>query len=197
MHSTYLQKPTVKPVNNVYNHLNSEPTINGFEPVSFESYKDTHQHLTETTPIGLQSNQNQSTIEIKPITYGNLIPTTSGPKPLHDILYNMNKTSLQLLLTKLKENNYLPKTFTMNKLDNSLRTLTKVLSDLKKTQKPLKNDQHSASYAVRYPVKQQPIKDTYENVQPIHPLQSNEGKDLFVLLSNVIVSSQYSFRFHF
>ncbi|XP_031640677.1 uncharacterized protein LOC116352314 [Contarinia nasturtii] len=174
VHSSYLQKPTAKPVNNEYNYK-PEPTINAFEPVSYESYKNTHQHLTETTPIGLQTNQNQSTIEIKPIAYGNLISTTSSPKPLHDILYNMNKTSLQLLLTKLKENNYLPKTFTMNKLDNSLRTLTKVLSDLKKTQKPIQNDQHSPLYPVRYPPKHQPIKDTFENLQPIYPLQSNEA----------------------
>lgn len=173
---SYLQKPTTKPVNSVYDY-ESKP-INNFESVSYDPYElavtthDTHQHLTETTPI--QSHENLTTIEFKPLAYSNLIPTSSS-KPLTEVLQNMNRTSLQLLLTKLKENNYLPKTFTMNKLDNSLRTLAKVLTDLKKSQKPIKAYEYSTAPFVERPPKIQAIKNNYEDVKSTYPLK-NEGK---------------------
>ncbi|XP_055313241.1 uncharacterized protein LOC129574799 isoform X2 [Sitodiplosis mosellana] len=185
---TYLQKPTVKPLNTDYDYKLDE-SINGFEPaVSYDPYKisvteqHTHQHLTETTPViqPLPSKyfhpNNVTTIEKKPsLTYSDFIPTTS-PKPLHEILHNMNKTSLQLLLTKLKENNYLPKTFTMNKFDNSLKTLSKVLGDLKKTQKLVKNYEYpfASQLAPHPPQKLQPIiKGNYEHMKPIQPIKNN------------------------
>lgn len=185
---TYLQKPTAKPVNTDYDYRLEEP-INGYETaVSYDPYKlsitttqQTHQHLTETTPIVQPlSPQNVSTIEIKPFVYSDFIPSTS-PKPLHEILHNMNKTSLQLLLTKLKENNYLPKTFTMNKFDNSVKTLSKVLGDLKKSQKPVKSyERPLPTQLIPQPPKLQPIiKDNYENVKPIHPIKNKHGSCIF------------------
>lgn len=186
---SYFQKPVTKPLSNDYD-FKAEP-ISGFEP--YDPYKlsvttlDTHQHLTETAPIQQhqqqqqqqQSDQNQSTtITIKPVTtyHNNFIPTSSS-KPIQEVLNNINRTSLQLLLTKLKDSNYLPKTFTMNKLDNSIKTLAKVLVDLKKAPKPIKNYE----YAQRLPdvdhlPKIPPIKTSYEHVKPIHPLKSNAGK---------------------
>lgn len=181
---SYSRQPTIKPLNNNYNF--QPESISGFEPVSHDPYEtsvatlDTHQHLTETTPID-QFHQNLSTVEIKPITYDSFIPTSSS-KPIHELLNNMNKTSLQLLLNKLKEANYLPKTFTMNKLDNSLRTLAKVLSDLKKGEKPIKTNEYS-TYRPHHRTKPQPIIDSYDNIKPIYPVQSNEGK----LFSKVIM----------
>lgn len=176
---SYLQKPTIKPLNSNYN-FQSE-SINGFEPVSYDKYEssvttlDTHQHLTETTPINQYQQNFTSTIKIKPISYDKFIPTSSS-KPIHEVLNSMNRTSLQLLLNKLKDANYLPKTFQMNKLDNSLRTLAKVLGDLKKGNKPIKTYEYSTSYQPQHRPKYPPNKDNYENVKPIHPVKSNAGK---------------------
>lgn len=172
----YLQKPTGKPLTTNY-HFKPAP-VDDFEPVAYDPYEisvttlDTHQHLTETTPID-HIQRNVSTI--KPVTYDSFIPTTSS-KPIHEILHNMNRTSLQLLLTKLKDANYLPKTFQMNKVDNSLRTLAKVLGELKKGHKPVKNYEFAPVHQLSHPLKVHPIKDSYENVKPILPIHSNEGK---------------------
>lgn len=99
----------------------------------------------------------------------------------------MNQTALHVLLAKLKENNYLPKTFTMNKLDNSLRTLAKVLVDLKKSQRPLKNHLNfptTPSLAMEYPIKIEPVKNEYDyddggsddtDVKSVQPLKPDEG----------------------
>lgn len=173
---SYLLKPTSKPINSVY-HIKPKP-INTFEPVPYDPYEESvnnHQHLTETTPF--QPHRNLTTV-----TYSNLIPTTSS-KPLHEMLHNMNRTSLQLLLTKLKENNYLPKTFTMNKLDNSLRTLAKVLVDLKKAQKPVKNYEYASTLPVtEYTPKIQEMKHTHEDTKSTYPLKA-EGKSLNIQLN--------------
>lgn len=184
---TYLQKPIAKPVNNDYDYKLDEP-INGFEPaVSYNPHKipattqNTHQHLTETVPnvqpLPPQYPENLSSIETKPFMYSDFIPSTS-PKSMQEILQSMNKTSLQLLLTKLKENNYIPKTFTMNKFDNSVKTLSKVLIDLKKSQKPVKNyEQPLASQPVPRPPKLQPIiKDNYELVKSRPPIKGHRSK---------------------
>lgn len=176
----YLQKPTVKPLTSRYNF--KPESIDDFEPVAYDPYEisvttlDTHQHLTETTPIDHVQHNVTSTVAIEPVTYDSFIPTTSS-KPIHEILHNMNRTSLQLLLTKLKDANYLPKTFQMNKVDNSaLRTLAKVLAELKKGRKPVKNYEFAPVHQLQHPLKVHPIKDSYENVKPILPIQSNEGK---------------------
>lgn len=175
----YLQKPTIKPLTNNYN-FKPEP-INDFEPVAYDPYEisvttlDTHQHLTETTPMNHIHHNISSVVEFKPIPYDSFMPTSSS-KPIHELLHSMNRTSLQLLLTKLKDANYLPKTFQMNKLDNSLRTLAKILGELKKGQKPVKNYEYSPAHQLQHPLKVHPIKDSYENVKPILPIQSNEGK---------------------
>lgn len=111
----------------------------------------------------------------------NVIPSSR----LTEILQNMNQTSLQLLLTKLKEKNYLPKTFSMNKLDNSLRTLAKVLVDLKKSQKPPKNHVYfstTPTLDMDYPIKIETIKnenddnDDDDDVRSISPPKHGEGK---------------------
>lgn len=173
---SYLPKPTLKPVKSVYD--SKQKPINTFESVSYDPYEfavtthDTHQHLTETTPI--QPHQNLSTVEIEPFAYDNYISTTSS-KPLTEVLQNMNRTSLQLLLTKLKENNYLPKSFTMNKLDNSLRTLAKVLIDLKKSHKLAKTPPFSTTPFAQRPTKIPTTKHHFEGVSSYTPLKS-EGK---------------------
>lgn len=61
--------------------------------------------------------------------------STSSENPNDDISNHLNTTSLQSLLHKLQDANYLPKTLSVNNLDNSMRTLAKVLHDLKKSQK--------------------------------------------------------------
>lgn len=172
---TYLQEPTQKPLNNqnVDYDFKAEP-INGFEP--YDPYElsvttlDTHQHLTETTPFQ-QLHKNRTAAAINHITYDNLIPPPSSSKPIQDVLNSMNAPPQQLLL-KLKEHNYLPKTFTMNKLDNSLRTLAKVLVDFKKSPKPIKAQEYTT---VEHSPKIQAIKNSYENVKPVYPMKSNAG----------------------
>lgn len=180
---SYLPKPTAMPV---YQFIKPKP-INTFEPsVSYDPYEiavtthDTHQHLTETTPMQSQSLNITTTVEIAPLTFANVIPTAttttataSSSKPLTEILQNMNRTSIQLLLTKLKENNHLPKTFTINKVDNSLRTLAKVLNDLKKSQKYNKNNYvpHSVIPSPQYttPSKVHATKNGYDDVKSTYP----------------------------
>lgn len=173
----YLQKPTPRPMPQNY-HFNPEPYDTHDTYDTSMTTGDTYQHLTETTPT-IQSHRNQSAVDINAITYDNLIATSSS-KPLHEVLNNLNKTSLQLLLTNLKENNYLPKTFTMNKLDNSLRTLAKVLTDMKKTQKPIKAYPYPNN--LEYPSKVQTTKDNYHNVKPSYPLKSKERKKTIAFL---------------
>lgn len=187
-------KPTWKPFHNAYKFKPREPanTLDPYETAV--TTHDTHQHLTETTPI--QPIRNNTTPWNVPINYANVISSSSS-KPLTEVLQNMNRTSLQLLLTKLKENNYLPKTFTMNKLDNSLRTLAKVLVDLKKSQKPTKNHLYlstTPAFAMNYPVKVETIKNEYEDedgddvndddndddVKSIQSPKYDEGKHLCV-----------------
>lgn len=187
---SYLPKPTLKPIKNAYN-LKVKP-INTLGSISYDPYEvavtthDTHQHLTETTPI--QPHQNFTRIDFKPFTFDNYMPT-SNSKPLIDVLQNMNRTSLQLLLTKLKENNYLPKSFTMNKLDNSLRTLAKVLIDLKKSQKLHKNTEFSTTpLSYHRPTKIQAIKQNYDDGKLHYPLK-HQGKCFF--LNNCLFSKSF------
>lgn len=146
--------------------------------------QDTHQHLTETTPI--QPIRNHAEQFNSPIHRPS--PNAIPPSALTEVLKNMNQTALHVLLAKLKENNYLPKTFTMNKLDNSLRTLAKVLVDLKKSQRPTKNHLHfptTPSLAVEYPIKVEPVKNEYDDeddgsddgdVKSVQPQKPDEGK---------------------
>lgn len=172
---TYSQETIQKPLNNqnIDYDFKAEP-INGFQP--YDPYElsvttlDTHQHLTETTPFQ-QLHKNRTAAGINPITYDNSIPPPSSSKPIQDVLNSMNATPQQLLL-KLKEHNYLPKTFTMNKLDNSLRTLAKVLVDFKKSPKPIKAQEYTP---VEHSPKIQAIKNSYENVKPVYPIKSNAG----------------------
>lgn len=72
--------------------------------------------------------------------------STSSEHPIDDISNDLNTTSLQSLLHKLQDANYLPKTLSVNNLDNSMRTLAKVLHDLKKTQKLSKLPQKPIKY---------------------------------------------------
>lgn len=72
----------------------------------------------------------------------------------------------------------------MNKLDNSLRTLAKVLIDLKKSQKPTKNHLYystTPSLAMEYPIKVETINNEYandddDNIKSVPPLKHTEGK---------------------
>lgn len=154
--------PTWKPFHNSYKFKPKVP-VNSLDPYEIAvATHDTHQHLTETTPI--QPIRNNSEPIISPV---NRSPTHAIPSSaLTEVLKNMNQTALHLLLAKLKENNYLPKTFTMNKLDNSLRTLAKVLVDFKKSQRPTKHHLNfpvTPSLAMEYPIKIRPVKNEYDD----------------------------------
>lgn len=90
--------------------------------------------------------------------------TSESPPILNgDIFDRLNNTSLQLLLRRLQADNYLPKTFTTHNLDNSMRTLAKILFDLKKAQ-------HLNSY------KQKPNLSELDNVASKEPSKSYLGK---------------------
>lgn len=172
-------KTTWKPFHHSYKLKPKEP-VNTLDPYEIAvATHDTHQHLTETTPI--QSIRNNAIPMVAPINHRT--PTISSSR-LTELLQNMNQTSLQLLLDKLKENNYLPKTFTMNKLDNSLRTLAKVLVDLKKSQRLTKNRLYLTTTPpldMDYPIKIETIKNEYDeddghDVKSISPPKQGEGK---------------------
>lgn len=171
-------KPTWKPFHHSYKLKPIEP-VNTIDPYEIAvATHDTHQHLTETTPI--QSIRNNAIPNIPPINHRT--PTISSSR-LTELLQNMNQTSLQLLLDKLKENNYLPKTFTMNKLDNSLRTLAKVLVDLKKSHRLTKNRLYLTTTPpldMDYPTKIETIKTEYDDdgddLKSTSPPKQGEGK---------------------
>lgn len=56
------------------------------------------------------------------------------PPPLPVIDYAINASSITTLLRKLQDSNQLPQTITPNNIDNSIRTLVKILNNLKHTQ---------------------------------------------------------------
>lgn len=60
-------------------------------------------------------------------------PLVQKPLPLVDLRIN----SLSEILEKLQQTNHLPKTLTADNIDNSIKTLVKILGKLKQTQEPL------------------------------------------------------------
>lgn len=134
--------------------------IGGYESTSERPYRiavttqDVHQHLTETTrfkPIEIEPYQNQqpeyyptelipSSVPVTtfaPIANNSIIETIT-PLPVQTVripLRNLNVTSLTLLLNRLKEKNHLPPSFDAGNVDNSIRTLAKLLNNLKRTKK--------------------------------------------------------------
>lgn len=144
-----------------------------------------HQHLTETTQYLPTNTKVYPTTTMlsarKPIAHDsvhsplNTVPnyrpdlmalnnfiSTSSQNPIDDISVHLNSTSLQLLLHKLQDANYLPKTLSVDNLDNSMRTLAKVLIDLKKSQKLSKQ-----------PPK--PIKYQTDELHHVHRVQPSPG----------------------
>ena len=65
------------------------------------------------------------------------VPVTSTGRSLTDRFQmpNFNSSSLSHILKKLQDTNHLPQTLTPANIDNSIRTLVKILNNLKKSQK--------------------------------------------------------------
>lgn len=137
--------------------------LGGYESSSERPYRisvttqDTRQHLTETTqykssevryanhrpdyhPALITKNPYHKLrltpiTTISPVTHNSIVET--GPTPTVNTvnvpLRNLNTTSLTILLKKLKEANHLPPSFNTENVDNSIRTLAKILNNLKKT----------------------------------------------------------------
>lgn len=119
------------------------------------------QHLTETTnhktphqqqqpyfyqqqtnrPVNLKHIPKYDPI-IKPSPVPKIVLTTKPPAYLSN-----QPNTLSDILRKLQETNHLPHTLTTDNIDNSIRTLVKILNDLKKSQKvaeiPQQNHQQS------------------------------------------------------
>lgn len=53
----------------------------------------------------------------------------------HSVDYGFNSSSISAILKKLQDTNHLPQTITPDNIDNSIRTLVKILNNLKKSQK--------------------------------------------------------------
>lgn len=53
----------------------------------------------------------------------------------HPADYGINSSSISLILKKLQDSNHLPQTITPDNIDNSIRTLVKILNNLKNSQK--------------------------------------------------------------
>lgn len=72
---------------------------------------------------------------LSPVTHNSIVDTLPPPtqQTVTVPLRNLNVTSLTILLKKLKEANHLPSSFNTENVDNSIRTLAKILNNLKKT----------------------------------------------------------------
>lgn len=174
--------------------------VGGFESTSEQPYRlsvttqDIHQHLTETTQGQAQSiNENNlyhaSTVDAshqRPTyddSYHNEINTIANhntfesvtpvavDNSLEDVLGHLNTTSLQYLLSKMQEENYLPKTFSINNLDNSMKTLAKILINMKKTQK-LPKPQYDTQPP---PPKSHPNEEHYDDVKSVYTAKPSTG----------------------
>lgn len=81
-------------------------------------------------------------------------PTTTTTKLYASTIKNptnFNPNSLSDILRKLQDSNHLPQTLTPDNIDNSIRTLVKILNDLKQTQKINENpSQHHLETDVKH-----------------------------------------------
>lgn len=148
--------------NNKLYHHTSPIIASNQHPIYDDSYQNEINTITnyKFEPV-TQKNYGASAPSLPPI------PSKLHPseQTLEDTLSNLNTTSLQLLLTKMQEENYLPKTFSVNNLDNSMKTLAKVLIDLKKTQK-LPKPQYVAN------------EEQYDGVKSTYTANANTGTSI-------------------
>lgn len=86
-----------------------------------------YQHTSR--PISLKHIPKYDPI-IKPSPVPKIVLTTKPPA-----FQNDQPNTLSDILKKLQESNHLPHTLTPDNIDNSIRTLVKILNDLKKSQK--------------------------------------------------------------
>lgn len=131
----------------------------------FQQPPPTGQHLTETTFIGHPtkiSTYHPKINHLKPIAFkhpqqhqqpdnefyypldqGQAVATTPVPVSQNNknILLDDNQ-SLSQLLKKLQDSNHLPKTLTPDNIDNSIKTLIKILNNLKQSPSSVAPDQH-------------------------------------------------------
>ncbi|XP_058979411.1 proteoglycan 4-like [Musca domestica] len=101
------------------------------------------QHLQPQPPVaGHGHNELSSTVESTPPQRH----TLSDPNELPDI----RTSSLAEILHKLQESNHLPHTLTPDNIDNSIKTLIRILNNLKKTQTIVANppQHHESSPAI-------------------------------------------------
>uniref|UniRef100_A0A1I8N3J3 Chitin-binding type-2 domain-containing protein n=1 Tax=Musca domestica TaxID=7370 RepID=A0A1I8N3J3_MUSDO len=104
---------------------------------------DQLQHLQPQPPVaGHGHNELSSTVESTPPQRH----TLSDPNELPDI----RTSSLAEILHKLQESNHLPHTLTPDNIDNSIKTLIRILNNLKKTQTIVANppQHHESSPAI-------------------------------------------------
>lgn len=113
------------------------------------TYHPTHEHYNVYKPV---VNKLNSAPKYKTTVLNRVVPVVDEPHfivrpsahlvhsppppppPLPVIDYAINASSITTLLKKLQDSNHLPQTITPNNIDNSIRTLVKILNNLKHTQ---------------------------------------------------------------
>lgn len=157
-----LQLSTPSPLYSYQNHQNA-PT--GYDSSTESPYRlsittpATRQHLTETSQIQAPTiatyhpNHHKDPYDLYKVKKLNSVPkykttvlnrvpvevepqyVVSPPQTLAPVDLGFNSTSISLILKKLQDSNHLPQTITPDNIDNSIRTLVKILNNLKKSQK--------------------------------------------------------------
>ncbi|XP_058824572.1 uncharacterized protein LOC131685118 isoform X2 [Topomyia yanbarensis] len=90
-------------------------------------------------------------------------PRPVTPSSIVDSASSSGSTSLADLLKKLQDSNHLPKTLTPDNIDNSIRTLVKILNNLKSSQQ------------IHKPLSQEYSEQDYDYRPESRPNQSNDG----------------------
>lgn len=149
----YTPKPTILP-QTVKQHLTETtqvppPTLTTYHPILSTTLKPTFHasyYSSSQKPLKLKPSQKyQPIIVTKPVP--SVISTQHSPTPSTIPIYtkenqlpsDFQSNSLADILRKLQDSNHLPQTLTPDNIDNSIRTLIKILNNLKQSQTIVEN----------------------------------------------------------
>lgn len=126
------------------------PTEATFHPSHHqEDHQHDHQYVYKVSKLNSVPKYKTTVLNRVPVVdepHYIIRPTAAAavqPSPVID--YAINTTSIASILKKLQDTNHLPQTITPDNIDNSIRTLVKILSSLKTSQKVV--DSPSQHYA--------------------------------------------------
>lgn len=82
----------------------------------------------------------------KPLPVSKMVSATTPSSPTYNL--NNQQNTLSDILKKLQDSNHLPQTLTPDNIDNSIRTLVKILNDLKKPKEVSKTPAHNHQQSI-------------------------------------------------